>query len=260
MAFAWTFRFLCFQIISFSNHLESRELDATLDVPAYASRSLFASKSTINLYYENCKSHSVFVEQAGHHLVLLVYHYCNNYLVHSSLTMVSDFKWSKGPFVSFYAVGGMPDIGEFMIVGDENGAGFDLSKGLFVKKLQVWYDNDSLTGIQATWTNGNQSIACGGRAGNSFEHDFDYANGEKIEEMILWGNGVGAYCGAMRFKTSKRTTYSINSNKQTWEPGYHIDVGCGILAGFCGLYGDRLNLLGCVLLAAVDSVEMSTLR
>ncbi|KAL8860531.1 MAG: hypothetical protein Q9198_010573, partial [Flavoplaca austrocitrina] len=137
--------------------------------------------------------------------------------------MVKDFKWPKGPFASFNAIGGVPDIGEFLIVGAENGAGFDLSKGLFVKKLQVWYDNESLTGIQATWTNGNQSIAYGGRAGNSFERDFDYANGEKIEEMALWGNGVGAYCGAMRFKTSKGTTYNINSNKQTWEPGYHID-------------------------------------
>ena len=93
-----------------------------------------------------------------------------------------------------------------------------------------------------TWGDGQVTELGDGDQGhfakNKFgPYHFDYAEGERITGFQLWGNGVGAYCGAMRFKTTKQKDgVTINAEK-TKGDGYEVGVDCGILVGFRGLSG-----------------------
>lgn len=168
-----------------------------------------------------------------------------------------------GPFAAFNSIGGDdPNVGEFMtLLGKDGYYAYDVNNAKLLKSIEVWYDDESLTSLQLTWADGTQSNTYGSQSdqgyradgqSKKFEHTFQYSKGEKITKMRLWGNGQGQFCGAMRFDTQlpnqDAVTYTVNESKASGD-GYKTDVGCGVLVGFCGRSGWRLDVLCCVFLA-----------
>ena len=150
-----------------------------------------------------------------------------------------------GWYVPGYAIGGGGGSG-FIICE------FDASK--VVRKVGVNYSSKYLRGIRVNYNDDTRSVQIGS-ASDSYK-EITLQPAERITSASLWGNGVGTRCGRIRFSTDKGQTLDAGKNT-SGQTEYPIDVGSGILAGFCGRASADIDALSFVILKPVASVVLS---
>lgn len=130
--------------------------------------------------------------------------------------------------------------------------------GLIVKRLDVWWNDSCLQGIQVTYSDNSRSKQYGSFNNN---HDaLDLAPGERITNMSLWGNGKGTRCGRIRIITDGGKDFNKGKDV-TGQTEYSAGVGSGILVGMVGRSGTEIDLLGPIFLDPdVKTISVSDLN
>ena len=98
-----------------------------------------------------------------------------------------------------------PFTGEF-VVGGFGGSPYQACKwvmnesALVVKGLDVWYNSNTLRGIQVTFSDDSRTSVFGSPTDS--HGSIVFAPGERITSLTLWGNGKGTRTGRILLTTS----------------------------------------------------------
>ncbi|KAI9926801.1 hypothetical protein ASPWEDRAFT_717301 [Aspergillus wentii DTO 134E9] len=82
-----------------------------------------------------------------------------------------------------------------------------------------------------------------------------FAPGERCTDLSLWANGIGTRCGRIRIYTSEGQSFDWGMHGGKDE--YPIDVGSGILVGFCGEGGSDIDRLGALFIKPIRRIVSS---
>lgn len=188
-------------------------------------------------------------------LVLLHVTFCSAAVVSWNETTVRSLALEPTSRVRSYGV-----IKQFHRIGGSGGSPFQVDQvrnGAVVEKLQVWSYRNSLAAIHLTFSNGHvEKIGDKGDHKHQGSFSIDYASGETVTELSIWGNGAGTRCGAFRIKTSKNRVFHPKMWKWGLKTEYKMDVGSGIILGAFGRKSGVVNSLGLLMLRKVAAVEL----
>ena len=145
-------------------------------------------------------------------------------------------------------------------IGGHGGAEFTeckTDKGLLVKKLGVWYDDDALQAIQVTYTDDSVGPVYG--TSHKSYSDITFAPNEIVTKASLWGDGHGNRSGHIQLVTNQNQHFDVGK-KVKGQDEYPIQIGSGILAGVCGRKGAEIDMLALIFLRPIDSIQISDLE
>ena len=145
-------------------------------------------------------------------------------------------------------------------IGGHGGAEFTeckTDKGLLVKKLGVWYDDDALQAIQVTYTDDSVGPVYG--TSHKSYSDITFAPNEIVTKASLWGDGHGNRSGHIQLVTNQNQHFDVGKNVKGQDE-YPIQIGSGILAGVCGRKGAEIDMLALIFLRPIDSIQISDLE
>lgn len=151
-------------------------------------------------------------------------------------------------------------IQEFHRIGGSGGSYFQkdqIREEAVVEKIEVWSYRNSLAAVHLTFSNGHVE-KIGDRGSHKYQGSFtiDYASGERVTELSIWGNGAGTRCGAFRIKTSKNTVFHPKMWKWGLKTEYKMNVGGGIILGAWGKSTGVVNSLGILMLRKVSAANL----
>lgn len=111
---------------------------------------------------------------------------------------------------------------------------FNAAFGRFasIKSLEVWAGGDRINGVRVETTDGDAALA--GRMEGPSQR-FDFHVGERITALSLWGNGAGAYLGAIKFTTSSNRHFDFGMTSWGRKTEYPMEVASGL---FVWIYGN----------------------
>ncbi|MCC3568055.1 MAG: hypothetical protein JGK32_22595 [Microcoleus sp. PH2017_31_RDM_U_A] len=136
-------------------------------------------------------------------------------------------------FVPFHTIGGPGGTAFSWIHG---------TNGNLIKKLEVWVGPSQIRGIKVTLTNGQSQIF--GKLEDRNAGSIEFAPGERINNLSIWGNGAGTRCGAFKMVTSKGQTFFPKMYSWGLKTEYVMDVGSGLLSGIFGRASLDIDALG----------------
>lgn len=127
----------------------------------------------------------------------------------------------------------------------------------YVTRIEAWAGPWQIRGIRILFSDG--TVVLRGKAEGRYfgQFEFDYASGEVITELSVWGNGAGTRCGSFRFKTSKGRTYHAAMTDWKLKKEFKMNVGGGIMLGMISRSGADVDALGFLML---DKIEASYVK
>jgi|GEM_PF-3635814 len=155
--------------------------------------------------------------------------------------------YPPGPYSPGFFVGGFGGS-PFLTCGGTDGRA--------VTKLGVWTNSSCLQGIQVTYNDGSQSQVYGSVRGDYAQIIFQ--PGERVVELILWGNGNGTRTGRIKLSTNGGQTFD-HGKDTSGQTAYSAPVGGGLLVGVVGRCAVEIDMLGLVFLGEIASVAVSDL-
>ena len=186
-------------------------------------------------------------------LVLLHFTFCTAAVISWNDTTVRSLAPTSR--VQSYGV-----IQQFYRIGGSGGSAFQADQvrnGAVVEKLEVWSYRNSLAAIHLTFSNGHvEKIGDKGDHKHQGSFSIDYAGGETVTELSIWGNGAGTRCGAFRIKTNKKREFFPKMWSWGLKTEYKMEVGSGIILGAFGRKSGVVNSLGLLMLRKVSSIEL----
>ncbi|KAI0561855.1 natterin-like protein [Gracilaria domingensis] len=155
----------------------------------------------------------------------------------------------------------MSVIQQWYRIGGQGGSGFRqdrISQSQVVTKIEAWAGGWQLHGIQLTFSNG--SVAVIGRKTDRYQGalTLDYASGEYVNYLSIYGNGAGTRCGAFRIMTNKGQNYFPHMYDWGLKREYKMEVGSGIILGAFGRAGWDIDSLGILMLRKVIGTDMTS--
>lgn len=130
-------------------------------------------------------------------------------------------------------------------------------KGLLVKKLGVWYNDQALQAIQVTYTDDSVGPVYG--TSHKSYSEITFAPNEVVTKASLWGDGVGKRSGHIQLVTNQNQHLDAGKNVKG-QNEYPIQIGSGILAGVCGRKGAEIDMLALIFLRPIDSIQITDLE
>lgn len=131
-------------------------------------------------------------------------------------------------------------------IGAEQGQPFTFNAALGryagIRAIEVWAGPDRINGVFVETTD-NDSALAGKKDGPS--RRFEFHVGERIVSLSLWGNGAGAYLGAIKFRTSEGREFDFGMTEWGRKKEYPMDPASGIMAGVFGRFeADGVRCMG----------------
>jgi hypothetical protein len=143
----------------------------------------------------------------------------------------------------------------YYLIGGGGGYWFEeaeYGQGIAVSGIEAWAGTWTLRGIRITFSDGNSVVHgqmaekyCGGIT-------IDYASGETVTGLSIWGNGEGTRCGAFRIRTSKGQDFFPKMTKWKLKTEYKMNPGGGVILGVIGRAAHDIDCLGFLMLANVE--------
>ncbi|KAK2850857.1 hypothetical protein Q5P01_007133 [Channa striata] len=146
------------------------------------------------------------------------------------------------------------------IIGGQGGNPFTFSgesNGATLKKIWVWVGGWQVKAIKV-WLTDGQSQQFGNPAGNPAQ--FEFADGEQISSLSLWGNGAGTRLGAIKFITNRSREFFAHMTDWGLKTEYPIDVGSGICLGLKGRAGSDIDSLGIIFINSIKSTVLTNVN
>lgn len=140
------------------------------------------------------------------------------------------------------------------IIGGDGGDPFDCNLvmlGGALKEISAWVDGSVVRQIYMLFSDGTSFIE--GTSSGDPDQTYNFAQGETISALSLWGNGVGTRLGRIRFTTSSGGRFDSGGSTST---EYHVDVGSGICVGATGRSGSDIDNLGFYFLKSFTSMKL----
>ncbi|KAI0559803.1 natterin-like protein [Gracilaria domingensis] len=154
----------------------------------------------------------------------------------------------------------MSVIQQWYRIGGQGGTGFTqerISQRQVVTKIEAWAGGWQLRGIQLTFSDG--TVVVNGRKEERYQGalTMDYASGEYVNYLSIYGNGAGTRCGALHIKTSKGQDYFPQMYDWGLKTEYKMEVGSGIILGAFGKAWGDIDSLGILMLRKVIGADMT---
>ncbi|MBE9075196.1 hypothetical protein [Microcystis sp. LEGE 08355] len=151
----------------------------------------------------------------------------------------------------------------YYVIGGDGGTEFQDEKydqGLAVSGIEAWADTWTLHGIRIKFSD-NSVVVRGQMAGTYCGGiTIDYAGGETVTGLSIWGNGIGTRCGAFRIQTSKGQDFFPKMTKWGLKTEYKMNPGGGVILGVLGQAAWDIDCLGFVMLAKVEKSLLTELE
>ena len=137
-------------------------------------------------------------------------------------------------------------------VGGKNGSPFEYAAlEQRLKHMVVHYADDRIKAVKVGLSDGSEQTF--GNPGSTPFERIDFAPGERITELSMWGNGQGwddGRAGRIRMTTNRRQTLDVG-------PGggreYQFEVESGLLVGVFGHAGSDIDWIGFKVLKEIHS-------
>lgn len=147
-------------------------------------------------------------------------------------------------------------------IGAERGSTFtfNAAQGRYasIKAIEVWAGPDRINGFAVETTDADKAMA--GKAGGPSKR-FEFHVGERISTLSLWGNGEGAYLGAIKFRTSEGREFDFGMTSWGRKTEYPMQVASGIMAGIFGMQeADGIRGLGFIFYRTITASYMSDME
>ena len=123
----------------------------------------------------------------------------------------------------------------------------DFKQALIVKRLDVWWDDGALRAVQITYSDDSRDPVHGTMSGSTA--GINFARGETVTSLSLWGNGIGTRCGHIRMTTNLGQIFDVGKNVDG-QSRYDGPVGGGLLIGISGKSGADVDMLGFIFTSA----------
>ena len=138
-------------------------------------------------------------------------------------------------------------------VGGYGGSNFmscgwiDFKQALVVKRFDMWWNDDTIKGLQITYSDDSRDAPHGQLSGTNASISF--APGERVTSLSLWGNGSGTRCGRVRMATNAGQVFDYGKNTDG-QSRYDGPVGGGLWIGISGKSGNDIDMLGFIFTSA----------
>lgn len=186
-------------------------------------------------------------------------HYPRNYTVHLHCTMSTIHKLL---FLSLFITVRAGVIQQWYRIGGNGGGAFvhyQIRQKAVVTRIEAWAGSWTLRGVKIHYSNGVTRLF--GKAADRYSSmNIDYAAGEHVTELSIWGNGAGSRCGAFRIKTNKGQHFFPKMYRWGLKREYKMQVGSGIILGVHGKHGSDIDSLGFLMLRKVIGSDLINVR
>ncbi|KAK2850859.1 hypothetical protein Q5P01_007135 [Channa striata] len=145
-------------------------------------------------------------------------------------------------------------------IGGQGGNYFNFtgeSSGATLKKIWVWVGGWQVKAVKV-WLTDGQSQQFGDAAGNPAQ--FEFADGEQISSLSLWGNGAGTRLGAIKFTSNRSREFFAHMTDWKLKTEYPADVGSGICVGVMGTAGSDIDSFGFRFINAIKSTVLTNVN
>lgn len=157
------------------------------------------------------------------------------------------------------------NAGNINWVGGDGGGAFCETKwkaGVVITGVDVYATGDGVEALQFYYsdgTSGNQWGQVNGHEAAKSLH-WDPTKGESIQQLRMWGNGVGTRLGRVYLRTSTGAT--LDAGKDTsGQKVYEKPVDSGVMLAAFGKCGDSIDNLGLIFMkSTVASVQVTNTK
>lgn len=148
------------------------------------------------------------------------------------------------------------------IIGGKDGSDFNLlcNAGTTVALLRVYRTQSGrkhLRGIYFECTDGKSMQA--GVMEDEYR-EIRFKDGETINAMTLWGDGIGTRTGRIVFDTSSGQKFEYGKDDVSKQDAFAMKVGSGHLLGFFGRSGADINAMSPAFLKPVKSLVVTDVK
>lgn len=113
-----------------------------------------------------------------------------------------------------------------------------------------------MRGVKIHFSNGRSSTFGKAEDRHQGSITLNYASGEYVTHLSIWGNGAGTRCGAFRIRTNKGQDYFPKMYKWGLKTEYPMQVGSGIVLGAWGRHGGDIDSLGFLMLRKIIGTDL----
>lgn len=168
----------------------------------------------------------------------------------SAVPVATAAKWPKAIQMPLHRIGGA------------DGETFELlaEAGAMVKMLRIYRTQakgNFLRGIYVEFTDGKTAQT--GVMRDEYQ-EIRFKEGETINSMTLWGNGVGTRTGRIAFETSEKQKFEYGKSDVSSQDAFAMNVGSGMLLGFQGRSGADINAMSPIFLRPVKDFRVDNVK
>ncbi|XP_036415312.1 aerolysin-like protein [Colossoma macropomum] len=155
----------------------------------------------------------------------------------------------------------MSYLAPILEIGGKGGTAFDFNGidcGATLEKIGAWAGGWQIRSIKVWFTNG-QSMQYGDTGDGPYS-EYTFKPGEHITSLSLWGNGAGTRLGAIRFTTTRDSTFFAKMTSWSLKKEYPVDIGSGVCIGIVGRSGADIDSLGFRFINTIKSTVLTNIN